>query len=188
VDPSHFVVKLTVRKDEDLNYVSLKLNDTSFSCFVTMHSGYRRRRRRQTTHNQTLHCNSQLNKSSLTIIEYIACFLQRHLSLKLLIHAVSCAQFLQIHCALRKTVDVCYMGPQSHRLLSVGHDVCLGQEERIHHLSLYKLLPATSDYITYDGSMTQPGCQETVTWIIFNRPLYMSIHHVSCVLRLISAI
>ena len=45
-------------------------------------------------------------------------------------------------------------------------------------MSLYKLLPATSDYMTYEGSMTQPGCQETVTWIIMNKPLYMSIHHV----------
>jgi len=54
----------------------------------------------------------------------------------------------------------------------------LGQEAIIRHLSVSKLLPATGDYITYDGSMTQPGCQETVTWIIMNKPLYMSIHHV----------
>ena len=54
----------------------------------------------------------------------------------------------------------------------------IGQEATIRHLSVSKLLPATSDYITYDGSMTQPGCQETVTWIIMNKPLYMSIHHV----------
>ena len=64
----------------------------------------------------------------------------------------------------------------------IGFCQCLGQEATIRHLSVYKLLPATSDYITYDGSMTQPGCQETVTWIIMNKPLYMSIHHVrSCV-------
>jgi len=63
-------------------------------------------------------------------------------------------------------------------ILSIEHYVCLGQEVIIRNLSVYKLLPATSDYITYDGSMTQPGCQETVTWIIMNKPLYMSIHHV----------
>jgi len=56
--------------------------------------------------------------------------------------------------------------------------VLTGQEATIRHVSVYKLLPATSDYITYDGSMTQPGCQETVTWIVVNKPLYISIHHV----------
>ncbi|XP_069131011.1 carbonic anhydrase-related protein 10-like isoform X2 [Argopecten irradians] len=36
------------------------------------------------------------------------------------------------------------------------------------------LLPHTDHYITYEGSMTQPSCQETVTWIIFNKPSYIS--------------
>ena len=65
-------------------------------------------------------------------------------------------------------------------LLAEGGGGCVltGQEATIRHVSVYKLLPATSDYITYDGSMTQPGCQETVTWIIVNKPLYISIHHV----------
>ena len=28
--------------------------------------------------------------------------------------------------------------------------------------------------MTYSGSLTQPGCKETVTWIIYNKPLYIS--------------
>lgn len=28
------------------------------------------------------------------------------------------------------------------------------------------------EYVTYEGSTTEPGCQETVTWILVNRPIY----------------
>lgn len=31
-------------------------------------------------------------------------------------------------------------------------------------------------YITYEGSLTEPGCYETVTWIILNKPIYMTNH------------
>ncbi|XP_022660771.1 carbonic anhydrase-related protein 10-like isoform X3 [Varroa destructor] len=41
-------------------------------------------------------------------------------------------------------------------------------------LSIYELLPATAALITYEGSLTTPGCEETATWIVLNRPLYMS--------------
>jgi hypothetical protein len=33
-------------------------------------------------------------------------------------------------------------------------------------------------YMTYEGSMTQPGCQETVTWIVMNRPIYITMSQV----------
>ena len=52
--------------------------------------------------------------------------------------------------------------------------LCSGEEERISNLSLRGLLPDTSQYMTYDGSMTYPPCLESVTWIIPNRPLYMT--------------
>jgi carbonic anhydrase len=52
-----------------------------------------------------------------------------------------------------------------------------GQQTRIRHLSVHGLLPETQDYITYDGSMTQPGCHETVTWVIMNRPIYVLSEH-----------
>ena len=42
------------------------------------------------------------------------------------------------------------------------------------NFSLFKLLPDTRGYITYEGSLTEPGCQETVTWIIMNRPIYIT--------------
>ncbi|ESN96351.1 hypothetical protein HELRODRAFT_68435, partial [Helobdella robusta] len=40
--------------------------------------------------------------------------------------------------------------------------------------SLFNLLPFESNYITYEGSLTHPPCFETVTWVIMNRPIYMS--------------
>ena len=40
------------------------------------------------------------------------------------------------------------------------------------------LIPKTDHYMTYSGSLTQPGCQETVTWIIYNKPLYLSRNQV----------
>ena len=54
-------------------------------------------------------------------------------------------------------------------------------------VSLVELLPNTEQYITYEGSLTSPACQESVTWIVFNKPIYMSQHQVSnsclCALR-----
>ncbi|PVD35235.1 hypothetical protein C0Q70_06516, partial [Pomacea canaliculata] len=37
-------------------------------------------------------------------------------------------------------------------------------------------LPSTADYMTYEGSLTQPSCHETVTWIVFNKPVYVTKH------------
>ena len=53
-----------------------------------------------------------------------------------------------------------------------------GQEVRLQGVRLDELLPATSDYVTYDGSLTQPGCQETVTWLLLNKPIYVTRRHV----------
>jgi len=54
----------------------------------------------------------------------------------------------------------------------------VGQQARVRHISIQGLVPQTDNYITYDGSLTQPGCQETVTWIIINKPLYISVDNV----------
>ena len=35
----------------------------------------------------------------------------------------------------------------------------LGEEEQLGELDLSALIPDTSEYITYDGSLTTPGCQ-----------------------------
>ncbi|XP_032817236.1 carbonic anhydrase-related protein 10-like isoform X2 [Petromyzon marinus] len=41
-------------------------------------------------------------------------------------------------------------------------------------LSVEELYPDTSSYITYEGSMTTPPCYETVTWIVMNKPVYIT--------------
>ncbi len=42
------------------------------------------------------------------------------------------------------------------------------------------LLPAkgATDYLTYSGSLTFPGCHETVTWILLNKALYIEQENV----------
>ncbi|XP_064093693.1 carbonic anhydrase-related protein 10-like isoform X2 [Macrobrachium nipponense] len=37
------------------------------------------------------------------------------------------------------------------------------------------LLPSTEHYLTYEGSLTEPACHETVTWIIPNKPIYINV-------------
>lgn len=61
-----------------------------------------------------------------------------------------------------------------------------GQERSMPALSLKLLLPPTDYYITYEGSATTPACQETATWILFNRPLYITEQQV-CIDRLFSS-
>lgn len=49
-----------------------------------------------------------------------------------------------------------------------------GQEAPLKYLSLRDLMPDTQYYMTYEGSTTMPGCYETVTWIIMNKPIYVT--------------
>ncbi|MPC74329.1 Carbonic anhydrase-related protein 10 [Portunus trituberculatus] len=53
-----------------------------------------------------------------------------------------------------------------------------GSSSPSHELRLSDLLPTTDQYLTYDGSLTVPGCYETVTWIIPNKPLYIAFTQV----------
>lgn len=57
-------------------------------------------------------------------------------------------------------------------------DVFTGQAVVMQNFALWKLLPTNAGYITYEGSMTTPGCQETVTWILLNQPLHISVRTV----------
>jgi len=50
-----------------------------------------------------------------------------------------------------------------------------GSATKVHKLSFSQLLPSLRHYITYEGSLTQPSCVETVQWIISNKPLYMNL-------------
>jgi carbonic anhydrase len=56
----------------------------------------------------------------------------------------------------------------------------IGQEVEVKRLSIRGLLPETDYYMTYDGSTTMPACHETVTWIILNKPIYITKQQVGC--------
>jgi hypothetical protein len=59
-----------------------------------------------------------------------------------------------------------------------------GQEVEVKRLSIRGLLPDTDYYMTYDGSTTMPACHETVTWVILNKPIYITkqqVGHVSVI-------
>ncbi|XP_075676123.1 carbonic anhydrase-related protein 10-like isoform X2 [Dermatophagoides pteronyssinus] len=50
-----------------------------------------------------------------------------------------------------------------------------GLSYTIESLSIMDLLPSSwKHYVTYEGSLTQPSCHETVQWVILNRPIYLS--------------
>ncbi|CAG9090628.1 unnamed protein product [Plutella xylostella] len=49
-----------------------------------------------------------------------------------------------------------------------------GAEMPVNKLSVRGLLPDTDYYMTYDGSTTAPACFETVTWVIVNKPIYIT--------------
>nr|CAD7588432.1 unnamed protein product [Timema genevievae] len=55
-----------------------------------------------------------------------------------------------------------------------GFCLSSGQEVEVKRLSIRGLLPETESYMTYDGSTTMPACHETVTWIILNKPIYIT--------------
>lgn len=47
-------------------------------------------------------------------------------------------------------------------------------EVPVRRLLVQGLLPETDHYMTYEGSTTAPGCHETVTWIVLNKPIYIT--------------
>lgn len=50
----------------------------------------------------------------------------------------------------------------------------VGDRYSVRHLSVHDLLPSTTYYMTYEGSTTMPACHETVTWVISNKPIYIT--------------
>lgn len=60
--------------------------------------------------------------------------------------------------------------------------VHIGDEVPVKRLSVADLLPATHYYMTYDGSTTFPACHETVTWLILNKPIYITKQQVTYIL------
>ena len=59
-----------------------------------------------------------------------------------------------------------------------------GQNVPVNSVSLGELLPSTEAYMTYEGSLTQPGCWEAVTWVIMNRPVYLGRRELAGLRRL----
>lgn len=49
-----------------------------------------------------------------------------------------------------------------------------GSKINLNGFSVNNILPDLDFYVTYEGSITQPGCMETVTWVIVNKPIQMS--------------
>jgi len=49
-----------------------------------------------------------------------------------------------------------------------------GEVSRVGAMSIHNLLPPTQHYMTYEGSLTQPPCHETLTWVVFNKPVYIT--------------
>ena len=69
-----------------------------------------------------------------------------------------------------------------------------GSSTSLTSLSLHSLIPTTSQFISYEGSLTQPSCQvtvsqsepsvssvcksqESVTWLLPNKPVYITMEH-----------
>ena len=65
------------------------------------------------------------------------------------------------------------INPELHLLTEAIEKIRLpGSWAPLRQLSVRGLLPDTTHYITYDGSLTQPPCHETVTWLVLNKPIY----------------
>lgn len=66
-----------------------------------------------------------------------------------------------------------------------GQVIYRGQSADLRQLSLHALLPETDHYMTYEGSTTHPGCWETTSWIVFNKPIYISRQELYALRRLV---
>ncbi|CAO1383134.1 unnamed protein product [Diamesa serratosioi] len=59
-----------------------------------------------------------------------------------------------------------------------------GDETPVKRVSVRSLLPDTEHYMTYEGSTTSPACHETVTWIVLNKPIYITKQQLHALRRL----
>ncbi|VDN97205.1 unnamed protein product [Rodentolepis nana] len=65
--------------------------------------------------------------------------------------------------------------PDISALLTTISEVRLkGEHRRLYGMILKTMLPSTQEFITYQGSLSFPGCHETVTWILLNAPVIVT--------------
>lgn len=74
---------------------------------------------------------------------------------------------LNFHTALRREVNTLLHPPTQNSLPSDDAFLLMG-------LNIADLYPDTTRYITYEGSITVPPCYETSTWILINKPVYVT--------------
>ncbi|XP_074598290.1 carbonic anhydrase-related protein 10-like [Brevipalpus obovatus] len=48
-------------------------------------------------------------------------------------------------------------------------------------IDVRQLLPTLDHYVTYEGSLTEPPCHETVQWIVLNKPIYVTDEQLSII-------
>lgn len=61
-----------------------------------------------------------------------------------------------------------------YRLFFGIHENYTDEEIPIQPFSVRELMPDTKHYMTYEGSITMPACHETTSWIILNKPIYIT--------------
>lgn len=54
-----------------------------------------------------------------------------------------------------------------------------GSAKAFGSFNLSALLPESNYFVTYEGSLSTPACYESVTWLLLNKPLYMTQSNVS---------
>ncbi|XP_044003034.1 carbonic anhydrase-related protein 10-like [Aphidius gifuensis] len=65
--------------------------------------------------------------------------------------------------------------PTLRRFLDRLNEIKYNDEEiPIQPFSVRELMPDTKHYMTYEGSITMPACHETTSWIILNKPIYIT--------------
>ncbi len=56
----------------------------------------------------------------------------------------------------------------------------VGQSVLLSGVSVPGFLPeGARGFFAYAGSTTEPGCSETVDWVVMNRPIYITVKQVS---------
>lgn len=61
-----------------------------------------------------------------------------------------------------------------------------GFSVEVRDFNLSALIPDSNNFVIYEGSLTTPGCDESVNWLVLNKPLYISRSKVSKIFRFLA--